>query len=64
MDKQQTISNWFDHLMENVERNLSMKNRDKWVFFTPHSKEYTLLKLPFKFIFVDSAKIYRYSVAM
>lgn len=29
LDKQQTIAHWFDNLMENVERNLSMKNRDK-----------------------------------
>lgn len=31
LDKQQTIAHWFDNLMENVERNLSMKNRDKYV---------------------------------
>ena len=31
IDKQQTIAHWFDNLMENVERNLSMKNRDKYV---------------------------------
>ncbi|XP_031627705.1 ran-binding protein 16 isoform X2 [Contarinia nasturtii] len=30
LDKQQTIAHWFDNLMENVERNLSMKNRDKF----------------------------------
>lgn len=29
LDKQQMIAHWFDNLMENVERNLSMKNRDK-----------------------------------
>lgn len=29
LDKQQTMAHWFDNLMENVERNLSMKNRDK-----------------------------------
>lgn len=32
LDKQQTIAHWFDNLMENVERNLSMKNRDKYVY--------------------------------
>lgn len=32
LDKQQTIAHWFDNLMENVERNLSMKNRDKYVW--------------------------------
>lgn len=31
LDKQQTIAHWFENLMENVERNLSMKNRDKYV---------------------------------
>jgi len=30
LDKQQTIAQWFDNLMDNVERNLTMKNRDKF----------------------------------
>lgn len=34
LDKQQTIAHWFDNLMENVERNLSMKNRDKYVLIS------------------------------
>lgn len=34
LDKQQTIAHWFENLMENVERNLSMKNRDKYVYST------------------------------
>ena len=31
IDKQQTMAQWFDALMEGIERNISMKNRERFV---------------------------------
>lgn len=31
VDKQATMSQWFDSLMDGIERNLLTKNRDRWV---------------------------------
>lgn len=64
LDKQQTIAHWFDNLMENVERNLSMKNRDKYVekFFILSCD---LILIPLYLCSIsDSVKIYRFSVVM
>lgn len=58
LDKQQTIAHWFDNLMENVERNLSMKNRDKWVFLIGHLVNHIALWLFFQFAIVC---IFRFS---
>ena len=30
-DKQAIMAQWFDNLMEGIQRNLLSKNRDKWV---------------------------------
>lgn len=64
LDKQQTIAHWFDNLMENVERNLSMKNRDKYVkkFFILSCG---LILIPLYLCLIsDSVKTYRFSVVM
>lgn len=63
LDKQQTIAHWFDNLMENVERNLSMKNRDKYVNqnqFTPIS--HWLIRAHFNFRFSQNLSLFRRDV--
>lgn len=39
VDKQQTMAQWFNNLMDGVERNLLMKNRDRYVLHI-HRRSY------------------------